>query len=47
MIQAARCIGQQFTVQRRYLISSLPSNAGQLLHAAGTHWEIEKKCIGF
>ncbi len=43
MIQAERRIGQDKSVKRRYFISSLESNAKQLLHAARTYWEIENK----
>jgi predicted transposase YbfD/YdcC len=43
MIQAQRRIGQERTVKRRYFISSLESNAEQLLHVARTYWGIENK----
>lgn len=43
MIQAQRRIGQEQTVKRRYFISSLESNAEQLLEVARTHWGIENK----
>jgi predicted transposase YbfD/YdcC len=43
MIQAERRIGEDRTVKRRYLISSLESNAKRLLHAARTYWGIENK----
>jgi predicted transposase YbfD/YdcC len=43
MIQAERCIGQERTVKRRYFISSLTSNAEQLLDVARTYWGIENK----
>ena len=43
MIQAQRCTGEETTVKRRYLISSLESNAEQLLDAARTYWGIENK----
>ena len=43
MIQAERRTGENKTVNRRYFISSLESNAKQLLHAARTHWGIENK----
>ncbi len=43
MIQAERRIGEEKTVKRRYLISSLKSNAKQLLHASRTYWGIENK----
>lgn len=43
VVQAERQLGDETTVTRRYFISSLKSNAKQLLHAARTHWEIENK----
>lgn len=43
VIQAERRTGETTSVQRRYFISSLASNAQQLLHAARTYWEIENK----
>ena len=43
MIQAERRIGEEKSVKQRYFISSLGSNAKQLLHAARTYWEIENK----
>jgi predicted transposase YbfD/YdcC len=43
MIQAERRIGEEKSVKQRYFISSLESNAKQLLHAARTYWEIENK----
>lgn len=43
MIQAERRIGEEKGVKQRYFISSLESNAKQLLHAARTYWEIENK----
>lgn len=43
MVQAERRIGEERTVKRRYFISSLESNAQQLLQAVRTHWEIENK----
>jgi predicted transposase YbfD/YdcC len=43
MIQAERHIGEEKSVKQRYFISSLESNAKQLLHAARTYWEIENK----
>ena len=43
MIQSERCVGQDTTIQRRYFISSLQSNAQQLLRAVRSHWEIENK----
>jgi predicted transposase YbfD/YdcC len=43
VIQAERRIGQERSASRRYFISSLESNAKQLLKVARTHWEIENK----
>lgn len=43
MIRAERRTGEDRTVKRRYLISSLESNAKQLLHASRTYWGIENK----
>jgi predicted transposase YbfD/YdcC len=43
MIQAERRTGENRTMKRRYFISSLESNAKQLLHAARTYWGIENK----
>ena len=43
MVQAERQLDDERTVQRRYYISSLRSEAKLLLHAARTHWEIENK----
>lgn len=43
MVQAERRIGEQSTVERRYFISSLASDAKQLLRAARGHWGIENR----
>lgn len=43
MIEAERRTAQGTTVKRRYFISSLESNAKQLLHSARTYWGIENK----
>ena len=43
MVQAERRLGEETTVKRRYFISSLKSDARQILHAVRTHWEIENK----
>jgi predicted transposase YbfD/YdcC len=43
LIEAQRRTSEGTTVARRYFISSLPSNAQQLLHAARTYWGIENK----
>ena len=43
MIRAERRTGEDRTVKRRYLISSLESNAKRLLHASRTYWGIENK----
>jgi predicted transposase YbfD/YdcC len=43
MIQTERQLGNQTTVTRRYFISSLESDAEQLLQAVRGHWGIENK----
>jgi predicted transposase YbfD/YdcC len=43
MIEAKRRTKEGTTVKRRYFISSLASNAKQLLHAVRTYWGIENK----
>ena len=43
VIEAERRTSEGTTVQRRYLISSLESDAKRLLHAARTYWGIENK----
>jgi predicted transposase YbfD/YdcC len=43
MIEATRSTDEKTTVERRYFISSLESNAKQLLHASRTYWGIENK----
>ena len=43
MIQTERQLGDQTTVSRRYFISSLKSDAEQLLKAVREHWGIENK----
>ena len=43
MVQTERRLGSKTTVTRRYLISSLKSDAKSLLHAVRTHWGIENK----
>ena len=43
MVQSERRIGNQKTTTRRYFISSLQSDAKQLLNAISTHWGIENK----
>jgi predicted transposase YbfD/YdcC len=43
MIEATRVTDEKTTVDRRYFISSLESNAKQLLHASRTYWGIENK----
>ena len=43
MVQSERRIGDQKTTTRRYFISSLQSDAKQLLNAIRTHWGIENK----
>lgn len=43
MVQTERRLGEETTTTRRYFISSLESDAKQLLHAVRTHWGIENK----
>lgn len=43
LVRSERQIGDQTTVTRRYFISSLESDAKQLLHAVRAHWGIENK----
>jgi predicted transposase YbfD/YdcC len=43
MIEAKRSTKEGTSVKRRYFISSLESNAKQLLHAVSTYWGIENK----
>lgn len=43
MVQAERQLGEDTTTTRRYFISSLESDAEQLLHAVRSHWGIENK----
>jgi predicted transposase YbfD/YdcC len=43
MIEAKRTTQKGTSVKRRYFISSLESNAKQLLHAVRTYWGIENK----
>jgi predicted transposase YbfD/YdcC len=43
MIEAKRTTKEGTSVKRRYFISSLESNAKQLLHAVRTYWGIENK----
>jgi predicted transposase YbfD/YdcC len=43
MIEAKRSTKEGTSVKRRYFISSLESNAQQLLHAVRTYWGIENK----
>ena len=43
MVKAERRIGDEKTVKYRLFISSLDSDAQQILHAVRTHWEIENK----
>ena len=43
MIEAKRSTKEGTSVKRRYFISSLESNAKQLLHAVRTYWGIENK----
>ena len=41
MVTAERRVGGETTIETRYFISSLESNAKQILHAVRTHWSIE------
>ena len=43
VVQAVRRLGEETTTTRRYFISSLESDAKQLLLAVRTHWGIENK----
>lgn len=43
MIEAQRTTKEGTSVKRRYFISSLESNAKQMLHAVRTYWGIENK----
>jgi predicted transposase YbfD/YdcC len=43
MIEAKRTTKEGTSVKRRYFISSLESNAKQMLHAVRTYWGIENK----
>jgi predicted transposase YbfD/YdcC len=43
MIEAKRTTQKGTSIKRRYFISSLESNAKQLLHAVRTYWGIENK----
>ena len=40
-VTGERRIGEKFSIERRYFISSLPGDAKQLLHAIREHWGIE------
>ena len=41
MVTSERRVGGETTIETRYFISSLKSNAKQALHAVRTHWSIE------
>jgi predicted transposase YbfD/YdcC len=43
VIRAERHVGQEKSVERRYFISSLESDAQELLRAARTYWQIENR----
>ncbi len=43
MVTAERCKGDQVSVETRYYISSLESDAQQFLRATGNHWGIENR----
>jgi len=43
MVICTRIIGDKVTKYVRYYITSLPSNAEQILHAVRKHWSIENK----
>ncbi len=41
VVEASRTVGEQYTVERRYYISSLPADAERLAEAVRGHWGIE------
>ena len=43
MVRAERRLADKTSVELRYYLSSLPSNAAQLLHAVRRHWTIENQ----
>lgn len=43
MVRAERRLADKTSVEVRYYLSSLPSNAAQLLHAVRRHWSIENQ----
>ncbi len=43
MVTAERCKGDQVSVETRYYISSLESDAQQFLRATRNHWGIENR----
>ncbi len=43
VVEASRTVGKQYTVERRYYISSLPADAERLAEAVRGHWHIENQ----
>ncbi len=43
VVEASRTVGEKYTVERRYYISSLPADAQQLAEAVRGHWHIENQ----
>lgn len=41
VVEASRTVGEKYTVERRYYISSLPADAERLAEAVRGHWGIE------
>lgn len=43
VVEASRTVGEKYTVERRYYISSLPADAERLAEAVRGHWGIENQ----
>ncbi len=43
VVEASRTVGEHYTVERRYYISSLPADAERLAEAVRGHWGIENQ----
>ncbi len=43
VVEASRTVGEKYSVERRYYISSLPADAQQLAEAVRGHWGIENQ----
>ena len=43
VVEASRTVGENYTVERRYYISSLPADAHRLAEAVRGHWGIENQ----